>query len=163
MKPTTKSGLTLVELTIYVAILLTLLAITTKIFGSLIDSQLETAATSSIEQDSRYIFAKLTSDISRANSITTPSLLGQVSGTLTLVIGGLNSTYTLNGNNLQLSDNYGTYQLNSFGSTVSNLSFQRLGNSAGKPSVKITFTLTSTTKRKSGAEVKTYATTIGTR
>ncbi|OGG12523.1 hypothetical protein A3D77_01155 [Candidatus Gottesmanbacteria bacterium RIFCSPHIGHO2_02_FULL_39_11] len=157
------TGLTLIELIIYVTILLTLLAVTTKIFSSLIDSQLETSQTSSVEQDSRYIFARLSSDISRATSITTPSLLGQTSGTLTLVINGLNSTYSLNGNNLELSDNYGLYQLNSFGSTVSNLSFQRLGNASGKPSIKVTFTLSSTAKRNSQSEVKTYSTTIGTR
>jgi type II secretory pathway component PulJ len=163
LQPTTNKGFTIIELVIYTTILLILLLLTSRVFTSLIESQVETTATSATEEDSRYILAKLSSDISRADSVTTPATNGTTGNTLTLVINGLNSTYSLNGTTLQLSDNIGINQLNSFGTTVSNLTFQRLGNSGGKPTIQIAFTLTSTTKRTQGFEVKNYSTTIGTR
>src|SRR3990167_8355868 len=40
---------------------------------------------------------------------------------------------------------------------------KKLGNTGGKPSVRITFTLTSVIQRKSGYETRNYQTTVGTR
>jgi hypothetical protein len=51
--------------------------------------------------------------------------------------------------------------LNSYGTTVSNVSFRRYGNINGKHSVRLAFTLTSTTQRTSGAEIQNFETTLG--
>lgn len=159
-----KRGFTIVELLIYTTILLGLLYIFTSIFSSILDVQLESETQSAIVQDSNYIFARLQYDISRATSIQMPDSLGASSNLLTLRIQGIDHTYELNANGLlQVTTPLGSSTLNSFGTTLSNLSFRRYGNVSGKNSVSISYTLTSTAQRTHGVETQDFQSTIGLR
>lgn len=89
--------------------------------------------------------------------------LGATAELMTLQIGGANSSYFLQGDNLVVNDVSGTNPLNSNRSTVSGLTFQRLGNVGGTETIKIDFTVSSKTETNQGARSQTYSTTVGRR
>jgi len=139
-------GFSLVELLIYFGLLAILLAIMTGIFGGITDVQLSSEATGAVEEDSRYIYTRLAYDIGRATSVVSVS-----TNELILLIDNAATTYRIFNNNLVL----GADPLNSVGTQISNLSFQRLGNS-----IQIIFTITSTTKDVRGFQTKNMETTF---
>lgn len=157
------SGFTFVEIIVYMGILSFLLLILTQILTSVLDVRSESEAASYVQQDGRYILARLTYDINHAQSVEMPSILGQQTNSLQIKINGEGNTYTLAGSDLTITNNSGTNNLNGFGSKISNLSFRRLGNINSPPTIKISFTITSTTIRESGPEVKNLETTVGLR
>lgn len=158
-----RRGFTLIELIVYMGLMSIFLLTLTEIFLSVLDVQTESQQNSSVEQDGKYILARLNYDISQASTITSPASLGQSANAATLVISGVNYTYDGSGSSLILTNNYGASQINSDGSTISNVSFSRLGNSGGKNSLQIKFRLTSSSNRNAGREMRDFQTTLGTR
>lgn len=158
-----RGGFTVVELIIYMGLLTVLLTVITQMFLSVIDVQLESEATPSIQQDGRFIVARLSHDIKRAEDITYPISLGASGGSLQLTMNSVPYTYSVVSGNLQLNDNTNTDIINSYDSIISGLTFQRLGNAGGDNTIKITFTLTSRTVPKSGPKTQNFETTVGLR
>jgi len=160
-----QKGVTVIELILYMAILSVLLTILTSIFVSALDVQSESQATSSVEQDGNYILARLNYDIHRAQSINIPAANGATSDNFQIVINGANYTYIVDANNnLILTSNFGANNLNNYGTSVSDLSVQRLGNAGGiEDTLRINFTITSRTKRISGFETKNFQTSLSLR
>lgn len=156
-------GSTLVEFMIYMGLLSAFLIILTNIFLSIVELKIDSESISSIEQDGRFIMARLSHDIHRASSITTPAAAGGSSSSLVIVIGGSNYTYQLNGTNLELTDAVGTARLNGSGTEISSLSFQRVGNPGGKHTIKVQFTVGSEADRLTGPQTKTFNFTSGLR
>jgi type II secretory pathway pseudopilin PulG len=156
-------GFTITELLIYMGIFSILLVVLTEIFVTILKVQLESEATSSVEQDSRFILTRLMYDIQRANTVNLPASLGDQGSVLRFIIGGVTYTYTINNDNLELTMNANANKLNSFDTTISNLTFQRLGNPGGINSINVGFTVTSKAKRASGPEIKNVQTVIGLR
>lgn len=152
------SGFTLVEMLLYMGLLSMFLVVLTGIFFSIIDVQLSSQATSVVQQDGQYLLVKLAADIQRADSITTPLNLGDTSTSLDLVISGVNHNYALNNGRLELTDDMGSYSMSSDGVSVSQLSFQRLGNVGGINTIKFGFTMDQT-----GTRTRNFQTTIGLR
>jgi type II secretory pathway pseudopilin PulG len=153
-------GFTITELLIYMGIFTILLVVLTEIFVATLNVQLETEASSSVEQDSKFMLARMIYDIQKASKINTPASLGDQGDTLSLEIDG--TTYissSPNGTDLELNGN----KLNSFDTTISNVIFQRLGNPGGVNSIKIGFTVSSKVQRASGPEIKNVQTTVGLR
>jgi prepilin-type N-terminal cleavage/methylation domain-containing protein len=161
----TISGFTLIELLIYMGILSILLVVLSQIFGSVLDAQLESESTSAVHRDGRFILSKLSYDIHKAQSIVTPAAIGNQSTSLQLTIEGINYTYTVSSGNLEITSGLETNNLNSGDTTVSNLTFTRIGNSVAnaKNTVRITYTITSKIVRPKGMETKDFQTTIGIR
>jgi type II secretory pathway component PulJ len=158
-----QKGFTLVELLIYMGLLTIMMVIMTRIFTSILDVQLESEATSFIEEDSRYLFSRLAYDIHRATDIISPANPGEQTSSLLLNMSGVSYVYAINDNTLQLSNDVGAHALHSFGTRVSNFIVKRLGNMNGKNSVQINFTITSTTQRVSGSDSKNVQMTIALR
>lgn len=158
-----QEAFSLVELIIVMGLMTIFMVVLTDIVVAVGDVQTEAEATSSVSEDGRFILARLSYDIQRASSITTPSSLGITSNGLVLVIGGVTQTYAINTNNLQLTNNLGTNNLNSSETTISDLSATRRGNVGGKETITVSFTVTSKAVQNSGTEVKTYTTTVGRR
>jgi type II secretory pathway pseudopilin PulG len=156
-------GFTLIELLLYMSLMAIFLTVLTQIFSASIDTQLESESESSVQQDGKFMLARLEYDIARAQSITLPATSGASGQVLSLVVNGATVSYQLSGKNATLTDSSGTSQLNSTGTTVSNLQFVRRSVVNGKPVITVSFTLTSTTQRTGGANVQTFQTTIGTR
>lgn len=148
------------EMIIYMGLLAILLAVLTSIFLSTLDAQLESQTTSSVEEDGRFILTRLIYDISRAQSIATPVNVGNSGNTLQLSIDGINYSYSAESGNLQINKNGIIDQLNGSDTTVSNLTFQRLGNTGGKNSIKIGFTIVSKAQKTQGPETKNFQSTV---
>lgn len=157
-----QKGFTLVELMLYMALMSIFLVVLTELFLSTLETKKESDAISSVEQDGRFILARLSFDLNRASQVTTPSSVGSTTQNLTVVINGNPYTYELTGNNLTLTGVSTTDNLNNSGSAISNLSFQRIGQ-GGKPTIKFSFTATSKIQRVSGPETKEFTTTVGLR
>ncbi len=156
-------GATFVELLIYMAIFSMLLVSFSQIFGSVLNVQQESQVTSHVVMDGQYILQRLSFDIQRASAVTTPLALGTQTTNLSITINSVSSSYSLSNGNLIVSNANGTDTLNGFDTSISNLTFQRLGNQGGKDTIKISFTVTSKTQRGSNFETKNYQTTIGLR
>lgn len=159
------SGFTMIELLIYMGLLAIFLLVLIEIFVSMVNVHLQSKADASVDEDGKFIIARLLYDIARANDVLTPAALGGAANTLALQIGSTTYTYVPNGGNLTLTDDIGTENVNSDGTTIVSASFTRLGNLGGKDTVQITVTLESKA-HKTGASsgvVKTFQTTGGRR
>ena len=66
-------GFTLIELLVYMGIFSILLVVLTEMLVSILNLQLDSTATSSVDQDNRFIQQRLTYDIQRAKSFTVSS------------------------------------------------------------------------------------------
>ena len=156
-------GFTLVELLIYMGLISILMVMITQLFGSIFDVKVESEASSSVEQDGRFIFSRLIHDIQRSTAITTPLSYGASSSSLVLTIEGVSYTYAVSGGTLQLTNDIGTNSVNSSQTAVSDMTFQKIGDETANETVQISFTISSIAQRTSGSEVRTYQTTVGRR
>ncbi len=159
-----KRAFTLIEMLIYMGIMSAFIVVLTNIFVSVLDVQLQSQAVSSVEQDGRFILSRLSHDIRRAQSITTPASAGSSAQSLVLVIGGSTYTYSDSSGSLTLNSPLGLGSLTSFDTTVSGFTVTRIGNTSGKHSLQINFTLTSVTVSNADRpEIKSFQTTVGLR
>lgn len=155
-------GTTLIELLLYIGLLSIFLGVLTGLFGTAIDILLSTQSTSGVAIDSTYLLSRLKYDIQRAESVTIPSDLGSTSSTLTLVIGGIDYVYTLDGSgNLIYTNNLGTFSLNSYLANITQLTFTRIGNVGGiEPTIKIDMLINSLVHQSKGEESAQISTTV---
>lgn len=156
-------GVTLIEMLIVMGLLSMFLVVLTTVFTTAIDSQTQTQSYSAVTANGRYLLARLDYDIGRASAVITPSSLGATSSSLQLTISGSTYTYALSGGSLQLTDPSGTDNLSDATAQVSAVSFQLLGNSGGTPSVRYSFTLTSSAQTAGGPLSQTFTSTAGLR
>lgn len=163
---------TLIELIIYIGLFSTVLVILTQIIISALNVQVESQSVSTAEQDSRYILARLNYDISRATSISNPTVFGSAGkqSELQVRIAGSVYRYYLSGGKLMVDFPAGnSVQLNGFDSTVSNLFFTRYNSSptpvAGSnlDSIQVELVLTSKSQAKSGPQTRSFKTNINLR
>jgi prepilin-type N-terminal cleavage/methylation domain-containing protein len=156
-------GVTLIELLVVMGLLSGLLIVMASIFTAAADVQKDSRSYSATLSNGQFIMARLNYDIARASAITTPGSLGASASDLALTIGGNTYTYARNGSNFQLTDNVGTDNLNSDDVSISNLNFQELGNTGGKPTITYSFTVTSTVTGDGGPDTQTFDSTAGLR
>lgn len=149
---------------LYSSLLSILLFILVSMLTVILDVRLESEATSSVEQDGRFIIARLAFDIRRASSIIVPSAVGAQQSSLQILIDGVNYTYGVESGNMTITNNNGTDLLNSVNTTVPSLTFTRIGNASAKDTIRVNVTLTSRTKRSgAGFEQRTFQTTVSLR
>jgi type II secretory pathway pseudopilin PulG len=163
-KKRVSKGYTLIELVIYIGILALLLGVLSSIFTSILDVQLQPTSTSSVNQDGRYLLSKLLYDVKSSSAILIPASPGTTSSTMQVTINSINYTYSLNNSNLQIVNNNtnDTDVLNSYDTSISGLTFTRIGNGGSSDTVRVSYTVTSRATSRSGAESKTFTTTLGT-
>lgn len=157
-----RKGFTLVEILLYFALVSLLFIQLTSLFITVLEAKQDAHATSAVERDGQFILARMTYDIQRASSVTTPAALGDQTSQLALTIDGSSYVYSLNGSTLELSRDGQAVPLSSQ-VTISNFTVQRLGNVGDKHSLKIHFTAQSVIQKTSGYESREYETTIGLR
>lgn len=155
-----QKGFTLVELIIYMGLLAILMTILTRLFTATIDVQLSSEATGAVEEDSRYIYSRLAYDLTRADSIVTPASPGVSANSLTMMIGPVVNTYSVSNTSLMLANDQGVSELNSYGTSISNVLFTQLGPVTGKKSIQVKYTITSTIQSSSGPDTRNMETTI---
>lgn len=150
MKKKAQLGFTLIELVLYFGLLSIFIVIMSQMFTAIMDVKLESASTSSVQQDATYLKARLSYDIRRAANILSPAV-GQSASSLSLDIveNGTDKTYTyqLDGSVLTLSDGTNTDTLVSSESAVTQFLVTRVGNSGtitgARDTVDVQLTVTS--------------------
>lgn len=160
---TEQKGFTLIELVIYIALISVLLLVISQIFIASLDAQTESEAVSSVDQDGRFLLSRLSYDMSRADDVIEPVSFGTPASTLILLINGDTYTYSQNGNQLQVTGPFGTDQLTSSLTRLRSLSFEKLGNTDGLPTIRVHFTLESVTIAETGVKVESFQSTFGLR
>lgn len=162
-------GFTLVELILSMGILSILLTMLLGVFGNIIDVQLESKSKSVVDQDGRFIMAKLIHDFQAmdkaSDQIIEPAVsdIGLEKDTLILKIGIVEYTYNKDaGNNLQVQSSSGgnPNTLNSTDTEVSSVSFKRIGSGDSNDTIQVKFTLKSKIVRPSGQETRDFQTTL---
>ncbi len=156
-----KAGFTLLELLLFMGLFSILLLVLTTTFTTALDSRLESQSVSNVGQDARFLLIRLEHDIKNAQSITTPLQSAQ-SNQLVATINNNTYTYTLSNGTLNLTNQLGTNALNNFGTTITNINFQRFPNGE-KDSIIVSFTISSNTTKVNGVESKTFSETIDMR
>lgn len=155
-------GFTQVELLMSMGILMVLIAVLTSLFGQIVDVQLESKSLSSVDENGRYILARMIHDMQSASSIKLPATPGGQANTLQITVNAVDYTYALDANgNLLLTDNTGSNNLNSEAGAISNLNFKRIGSGDANDTVQVNFTVTSRTQRSAGTDAKNFQTTLG--
>lgn len=140
-----KPAFTLVETLLYLGLFAVFILVVSAVFLSVLDVQIASEGTSGISQDGRYLLARLEHDIHRSTAVVAPALPGQSSPQLMLEIGGVTYSYSQIGGNLWLTDAVAPVRLNSFDTQVSNLIFNRVGDT-----IKASFTVSSLEVPSSG-------------
>lgn len=159
-----QKGITLIEVILYIALLSIFILVLLDIFMGGLNLQFESQATSAVQTDGQFIMARLMWDLKNADSLTAPAALGGSSSTLVFISSGISYTYSLSGGILSLSRSGETLALNSLESNISSITFTRLGNVGGKPTIKVDFTINGNTiKSGNNIETRTYQTTFGLR
>lgn len=154
-------GFTLVELLIYIGLMGIFLLVLLDIFTATLNTKLSSESTSALNQDTRYILAKLTYDINNADSVVSPALGGSGSS-LQLLTNGVTYTYASSSGNFTKSGSTPS-NLNGWDTTLTALTFKNTGVSGGKPAIQITFTLQSKITVNTSMASRTVNTTIGSR
>ncbi len=160
-----QKGFTLVELLLFMGIFSILMVALFQLLTSIFDVQFESQSTAGVSQDGRFILNRLSYDIGKAISFTNPDI-GSQSSTLQFSDGTKTLTYSLvNGNLTLASTPSGTVdELNSFNTSVSNVSFLRLADTSNKnDTITASFTITSKVIRRGETESQNFKTTVGIR
>jgi hypothetical protein len=162
-----QKGTSLIELLLYFALLSIILIIAVDLMIRTGEFSMEAGSQNVLQEDARFIGSRLSYDIHQAGAVTTPAALGQTTTTLILTVGTETHTYSLNGNNLEyqkiVGPNTQTANLNSNLTKINSLSFQRLGSTNGKHTIKITFEIEDLKGKKGGPLKKTFETVVGLR
>jgi Tfp pilus assembly protein PilW len=161
-----ESGVTIVELVIYIGLLSIFMLVLLDVFITVLSARLETESTSTLNQDTRYILTRLAYDVGNADSVVLPAALGDSSSVLKITKGGITETFSLDSSgNLILDNGTSTQKLNGADTALTSISFKKIGNSeeGDKPTVKISFTVKSLIVRQAGEQTRTVDTAIGTR
>ncbi|MGE5041957.1 MAG: PilW family protein [Candidatus Levyibacteriota bacterium] len=161
--PQASLGFTLVELVVYMGIVSVFMLVLTDILVAVLDTRTASESTSQVTQDGRYIYTRLIYDINHAESVSTPLNLGDTSNSLVATINGTVYTYSLQNGNLMLSAPGSSDQLNGNDTSVSGLSFKRIGNAGGKNTFQILFTVASRIIRHGPVDREVFQTTAGLR
>lgn len=157
-----KKAFSLIELIIFMGIFSVLILVFTDIFISSLKTKSISESTAYVNQDARFIFAKLSQDVNNASSIDFPALRG-IANSLILRLYGQQETFRLNNGNLELVDESGVHILNSVNTTITNLAFKRLGNEGGKNTIKINITVESKKSVNNKKQVISLETAAGLR
>lgn len=159
-------GFTIIELIVYMGLFSILVGIITSVFVSLLNNQFTAETTASTDENGKYILARLTYDIAQSQNVVVPGAIGTQTNNLQLTINNINYSYSLDSSgNFQIkdiTDNLPAYNLNDYDATVSGLLFKKIGNTGGKSTIQINFSVVSNTVQKT-EQTKAYETTIGTR
>lgn len=162
-----QKGASLIELILYFALLGIILTVVVDIIIRTSEFSLASSAKASLQQDGAFLINRLSFDIHRAETLDNLLNPGD-SSTSTLVLTSSSNTYTYThtGTDLELQETGATTRttlVNSTRVTVNSISFEHVGNTNGKPTVKITFEIESATKVKGGSVKQTFETVVGLR
>jgi type II secretory pathway pseudopilin PulG len=136
-KKQTLKGFTLIEILIYMALFVGFLLLLSALFISILDTQLNSSISSQMDQDTWYLINRLQYDMYRADSIELPVNNGDEGDTLVINVAGSTISYSLNNDQLIITENGQSYSLINQDSRVFNLNFKKLGNLDGESTISV--------------------------
>ncbi len=142
-KSQTAKGVTVVELLIYLALLAIFLTVLLDVFITTLNFKLASESVSALNQDTRYILAKLSYEIYNADTVGIPANFGDTASLLEITKGGMLYTYTVNSGDLILTSGGVSAKLNGNDTQVQSISFKRLGSSGGCPTIQVNLNMQS--------------------
>ncbi|MDP3941015.1 MAG: hypothetical protein Q8Q49_01760 [bacterium] len=156
-------ALSVIELLLYMGLLSIFLAILSQLFIASLQVQLESESISSVEQDGRFLLSRFHYDIVQASAVQSPGTYGEEVDELVITVDGNTIRYFLSGTDLMVTTDGSTEKLSGADVLISDLGFTKFGNVSGKPTVWLSFTVTSKIQRTKGADSKTFSATYGLR
>lgn len=143
-KPTKQTGLTLVEVLLYLAILATFLSVITSFIIILFQSRIKSETMEEVEFQGELIMQEITQSIRDAESINSPSQ-GNSADSLSLEMPSASNNptvYSLSGNTLQIQEgSASSVNLSNSKVNVTALTFENLTRDNGSGIIKITYTI----------------------
>jgi len=159
-----KRGFTLVELLIYLGIFSGFVTLLSGLFIAILDAQQDMIQNARLEQDMHYLFSRIQYDVARAQDLILPASNGAVETELHLNIGGNIVSYYLESDKLKILEEGSTaLSLNSYGVLIDSIEFQRLANTNGKASVRVSLDLKTDENDTSLQEQQSMVSTFGLR
>jgi hypothetical protein len=148
------SGVTIIEILLYFGLVSIFLMVLVDIFAASVNFRLESESASSIQSDSQFILAKMMNDVANSDTLN-------VSGNTLMLSSG---TYSLQNGDLILTSLGVGQKLNGLDTALTSLTFTKLGNLNGIPTVQVKFDIESTiVKQGNIKETRSYQTTLGLR
>lgn len=145
-------GVTIVEILVYIGLLTIFMIVLVDVFTAILTAKLQSQSTSTLNQDARYILARITYDVEN----TLPSDV-DITNPTTLSVGP--DTFTLSGDKITLNNNgTGAVPLNGLDTKIDSLSFTKVGGT-----VQVIYTIESLVNLQSGVQTQTIQTTLGSR
>lgn len=140
-----QDGFSLIELILYMGLTSILIGLMSQVFLAILSVRVESANTSGVQQDGRYIMTRLGHDIRKADAILSPGL-GIASSSMTLILteSGVPQTYRYewDGETLMVFAGANSVSLSSNRSMVTDFSVTRIGNSATVEDANDTLSIT---------------------
>ncbi len=137
-------GFTLIELLIYIAILATILVVTTSFLWAVIFGNIKEGSFQEVQQNGRFALTKITQEIKKATGINSP-LPGFSSNTLSLAMAAINLNpivFDVVDGKLRITQGTGgPYALTSDQVTVSSLQFTNLSYLDSPGTIQIEMTI----------------------
>ena len=163
-------GFSLIELIVHMGLTSILITIMSQVFVAVLGVRVESLNTTGVQQDGRFIMARLAYDIRRAQAIVFPAY-GSASSSMTLLIqeGSVLQTnhYSWDGTNLSVTNASSTAQLNSNRTLITDFSVTRIGNSdqnpAGRDTLSTQLNLTGNSQLESGQQSLEMHTSVSQR
>jgi hypothetical protein len=159
-----RKAFTFIEMLIYMGLVSVFFIVLSGMFGAILDLQLESRASSAVDQDAQYLLARINYDMRRASRLLTPASPGEISQSLSLNIGGSTYTYAVVGQKLQLTVSGVSHVLNSFDTQTTDFTVTRIGYDSSTPSARISLGLESVTvSLTQQPQTRSYLTTVSLR
>lgn len=161
-----KSGFTLIEMILYMALLGTLLVTIVYIFVAILDLKVNAQNTEMIQTDGKFMLSRMIYDINAASNVTTPSIGatgGEINMSICAAASSPNYDFKVVSGNLILTISGVQYQLNDSNATVSSFSVTRTtSTTTHKDTITVNFTLDSIAKNRLGTPISSvpFQTTI---
>ncbi len=151
-------GTSLIEVILYIALFSLIIVVVVDLLITSGGLKTESESQNWLQTDANLISTRLSYEVRNATAVVTPAVIGQTAGSLTLTFGSETHSFSLNSGSL-LYENQGVTQptnLNSSQTSISGLAFQVLGNTGGKLSLKIDFTISTNKVSQQGILTKSY-------
>ena len=161
-----QKGVTIVELLVYMGLLSIFIVVILDVLLTVLDARLQAESTSSVDQDTNFILAKLSSDIYNADSVTYPVNAGDSGNSLTLIKNGIAYSYSEDASgNFIVTTGSSSANLNSTNTILTGLSFKRTqtADPDTKPVIKINYSLKSVIEVHGKVDSRDIETAVGLR
>ena len=158
-KKINNSGVTIVELLVYLGLSTIILLILSELFVNILDESVETQNYSTVQTDGRYIMARLRYQINNADSVTFPLSLGSSQNELIVVNSGNLYHYYVADEKFYMSDDgdVSQYLISNLDNRITDVSFTRTGNSDNlRPVILIDFTVSTGVEGTAEYESQTF-------